>query len=1053
MSDAEAVITGSDELEGARRWHRDAYAAGVAFVHTPGPIAFVLGAGASVSSECPKTTVVDEILSELILRWPGRTVREVLYRVDQAQIQTRLAPLFEGASPYIGYLSLAALGRRRRVHVLNLNWDPMIERACRLLGVPCLAFDLKRSPSQEEIQRALPEDGGVLVAHVHGRLGEECRYDYLTTLKLDATEKAFVRRYFSPHPRVFAGVSLLGDSDLVDLLWNEDAPAPTWYFGRGPDDAAVADLRQVLPHRAEIVVGEDIDFDDLMVILLGRVANFIWDDFRRGREAIYLPSFSQIAWPKKTILRPFLTARICPLVNGTRTGKSTVAHLLAYLKTLWLDDVPSDECVRTFKGARQTVAALSPLTAADSGVLVLEDVFGTTRFDDNPTLLAEVERVARAAPRITMILSSRLDRWQEAERPAGPSVAGRTWQPRDKWYAKERLIQFTKVVAPGDSSLIEAIDLDRLRTPAQIADATRGLERTPEAQVEEKLHVLERSEELALVATLVRLARFRSEPVTSAFIATRLGRTIDDIPFARAFIHDFPFESGRCLTLSHDEDVEAVDRYLTARVGDAVAIDVIALLGVDVADAIARWATIQAAERGEVEAVMRAPAAVIIDVAPDILRAGWRNEQVVERLIAAPYDQWSLLDLAYELVRLWSRIGSSAHGQRLLDRILDDRTARGAYAVLEACLYLPHTASDEIWSRLNSRLWQLLDDAAAAEEVALAVDALLWRPPPPRRPAVQWLRAAEQKITTSDRRYGLWRFVAAYHPGGAREMIGHRTLVTDTTVGLDDEQHEFAAGLVAWHFIHQSRARALLSRQPWVDKDFLCRSTYQSRQGEGADDVERLVRSLARQPFTAPWAFHVVCNIMSNPSAAPITGEIIEVASEALAASPPGHAGVVSAAATYESARTFERELQGYFAEAASREALLDALAGGMLIDDTIVAPPRFVYALQPEVIYDICGVDWPALDALIADTTRGLLVPTLMNEVRRHVPGLLAAGHEPSRVRAARQRLERGDLRNCERGAQQRQPAGGGGDAFFQLLEFAVRIESVPSEDDGRLF
>ena len=1053
MSDAGVVTRDNEEFEGTRRWHRDAYAAGVVFARTPGPIALVLGAGSSLSSNCPNTAVVDHALGELILRWPGRTVREVLYRVNQAEIQARLNPLFDDTSPYIGYLSLAALGRRRRVHVLNLNWDPMIERACRLLGIPCLSFDLKRPPSEDEISRALPIDSGVLVAHVHGKLGEECRYDYLTTLKLDAIEKAFVRRYFSPYPRVFVGVSLLGDSDLVDLLWNEEAPAPTWFFARGLGDAVVADLRQVLPHRAEIVNGEDIDFDDLMVILLGKAAHFIWDDFRRGREAIFLPPFSQIAWPRRTILRPFLTARICPLVSGTRAGKSTLAHLLAYLKTLWFADVLSDDCVRTFKGARQTVAALSPLTADDSGVLILEDAFGAARFDDNPTLLEEVERVARAAPRITMILTSRLDRWQEAEPPAGPLVAGRTWQPRDKWYARERLIQFAQVLAPSDRSLVEAIQAGRLRTPAQIADATKGIERTPDAQVEEKLHVLERSEELALVATLVRLARFRSEPVTGEFVAGQLGRALEDMPFAGAFIHDFPFEGGRCLTLSHDEDVESVDRYLNMRGVASVGADVGTLLDVDVTDAVARWATVQAAERGDVDTVTGASATVIVDVAPDLLRTGWGNERVVELLIGAPFDHWSLLDLAYELVRLWSRVGRTAHGQRLLERMLDDRTARGAYAILEACLYLPHTASDEIWSRLNARLWQLLDNPAAAEEVALAVDALLWRPPPPRRALDEWLRAAEQRITGSDRRYGLWRFVVAYHPSGARTMLDHGTLITDTTIGLDEEQREFAAWLVAWHFIHQSRARALLNRQPWVDKDFLCRSTYQSRQGEGADDVERLVRSLARRPSTAPWAFHVVCNIMSNPSAAPITGEIIDVARAALAAAPVAHPGVVSAAITYESSRVFERELQSYFADEMSREALLEALASGLLIDGTVVAPPRFVYALQPELIYGTCGVEWPALDALLADTARAPLMPTLMNEVRRHVPSLLAAGYTPAKVRAARQRLKRGDLRNCERGAQQRQPAAGDGDVFFQLFEFVVRVEVTPSENDGTLF
>jgi hypothetical protein len=1037
---------------GANAWHRLAYATGVDFVMTPGPLAFVLGAGASLTSKCPKTDVVDVALQELIMRWPERTVREVLYRVEQTEVQTRLAPLFADAVPYIGYVSLAALGRRRRVHVLNLNWDPMIEVACERLGIPCLPFDLKQPPADDEIDAALPPNGGVLIAHVHGRLGESCRYDYLSTLKLDAAEKDFVASYFTPHPRVFAGVSLRGDSDLVDLLWDAEGPAPTWYFGRGLAAADVDDLRELLPHHAQLVVDDEVDFDDLMVILLGKVSNFIWDDFRRGREAIYLPSFSQIAWPKKRILRPFLTQRICPLINGSRVGKSTIAHLLAYLKTLWYADWPSGDYVRTFKGTRATVAALSPLAPGDVGALILEDVFGAGRFDENPTLLNELERVVAASRGLTVILTSRIDRWQDAAPPRGPLVAGRKWHPRDSWYERARLKQFAGVVADGDRAVLEAIEDRRLQTPAQIFDHVKGVERTAAAPVEEKLRVLERSHELALVCTLIRLARFRSEPVTLEFVSAQLRGSIDDIDFARAFLHDFPFEDGRCLTLRHDEDVEAVDCYLRQRGVGVVAAEVEALLRVDVEDVVARWAAAQSVERGDVDAVLDTPSDVLADIAPDVLRAGWRDARVVGRLIATQFDQWSLLDLAYELVRLWPLMDGAPHCRRLLDRMLDDRGARGAYAILEACLYLPGTASDEIWSKLNTRLWQRLESVDAGEEVALAIDALLWRPPPPERAIGEWVAAAEKAITDGDRRSGLWRFVAAYHPAGAQAMISHTTLITDTTVGLDDEQRAFAAGLVGWHFVHQSRARALLNRQPWVDKDFLCRSTYRERAGAGADDVERLVLSLAQGATTAPWAFHVVCNIMSNPSAAPIKPEVVELGGRALALAPAGHPGVVTAAATYESSRLFTAELVEYFKDADARDALLEALAAGVVIDGTRVAPPRFVFALPADLIYDICGIDWPALDALWPDRVDSL-VATLLAEARRRAAALVAAGHDPRRVRAATTRLARGDLRHCERGAQQRQPAGASGDAIFQMLELAVMAEDVTSADDGRLF
>jgi hypothetical protein len=344
-------------------------------------------------------------------------------------------------------------------------------------------------------------------------------------------------------------------------------------------------------------------------------------------------------------------------------------------------------------------------------------------------------------------------------------------------------------------------------------------------------------------------------------------------------------------------------------------------------------------------------------------------------------------------------------------------------------------------------------EPGASEEVALALDGLLWRPLPAERAADEWLHAVEERVQQHEPRWALWRFLAAYHPSGARVSLQRNTLAADAAMGFDEEQRRFAGWLVAWHFVHQSRARALLSRQPWVDKDFLCRTTYVVREGEGAADVERLVRTLAASPETAPWAFHVTCNIMSNPSAAPVGDEVIEVGRQALVASPPGHPGVVSAAVTYESAREFHRELKAYFAEPEARDALLAGLSEGVVVAGTRVALPRFAFALKAEVIYDICGIEWPRLEALVEAEVPGVpLVTALVGEVRRRMPKLIEAGYEPALVRTALVRGERGDLRNWEQAASQRRPAGGSDDPFLQLLELAAEAER-PSDSDGTLF
>jgi hypothetical protein len=1042
-----------------RRWHRLAHDAGSGLATLPGPVCFVLGAGASISSKCPTTAEVDRKLRELTRsRFPGRFVRDVLHHFSQTQVQLQLAPLFAHANPYIGYLSLAALGRHRRVHVLNLNWDPMLKRACDELGVASVSFDLRSPPSIEEVAKQLADDSGLLIAHVHGRLGEECRYEQLSTLKFDTAEKDLIAAQFFAHPRVFIGASLLGDSDLKELLWNDDGSiAPTWYFGRPVDLEAEDELRATLPHRTTIALDCDVEFDDLLVIVLGQVAQYRWDDFRADREPIPLEGFSRIAWPRGQIMRPVLSRRICPLVGSTRIGKSTVAHLLAYLKLLWYLDDPRKGDVRTFRGPQQTVAALSSLESDSQSVLVLEDVFGATRFDDNPTLRQELARVSVEAQKATVILTSRLDRWHDAD-AIGSGLESQI-EPTGQWYRRTRLRQFAREIGARErpaliDALIEAINDDRLHTPAQIADEVQGVARTPAAEVEEKRHVLEQADELASLCTLVRLSEFHSEPVTTSGVERQFGLRFDEIPSAKAFLHDFSIDGEQCLRLGHPEDLEAVDRYLEQLGPHHVTSKLTGLAAGSFEGALQRWSTVRGAERGDFEPVLQAPAHVVSDVAGDLLRVGWSDERVMELLIKIDYDQWALLDLAYELVRLWSRVRASPLGPRLLERILDDRIARGAYAVLEACLYLPHTAAGEIWDTLRNRLWQLLKDPLATQEVALAVDALLWRPPPAKHSVDDWLARVESRFGETDAAWALWRFAAAYHPAGARSRIAHSVFAVDRVLKWSEQQAEFGAWLVAWHFAHQSRARAVLARQSWVDKDFLCRGTYPEREGDGSEDVERLVQSLVRFPGTAPWAIHVACNIMSNPSAAPVTADVISIARAAFGSASPAATGVISAVATYESAATFGPEIKRYFAERRSRDALLRSLSEGIDALGTVVVPPRFVFSLKPELIYALTDLKFPRLEELANEIGLAApLVATLLPEVRRRVPELVAAGYDRRRVEAAVTRGERGDLDRWEEAAAARPAADGPFDPFRHLLELATLAETVPSEETGTLF
>ena len=107
------------------------------------PITFVIGAGSSMSSGTPTTQAAFDSVAAHTSRMPAAAVRDRLHEVAPADRRAALNPLFRDIVPGIGYRALAALGRTRRVNVLNLNWDPLVVEACARLGVPCDAYDIR----------------------------------------------------------------------------------------------------------------------------------------------------------------------------------------------------------------------------------------------------------------------------------------------------------------------------------------------------------------------------------------------------------------------------------------------------------------------------------------------------------------------------------------------------------------------------------------------------------------------------------------------------------------------------------------------------------------------------------------------------------------------------------------------------------------------------------------------------------------------------------------------------------------------------------------------
>src|SRR5262249_3607045 len=161
--------------------------------------------------------------------------------------------------------------------------------------------------------------------------------------------------------------------------------------------------------------------------------------------------------------------------------------------------------------------------------------------------------------------------------------------------------------------------------------------------------------------------------------------------------------------------------------------------------------------------------------------------------------------------------------------------------IFEACLYMRRAVDEHLWHQVYAALGELSRDPQGHREVALAVDALTWRPPPEPYRNPPWPRDFVRSSKPSEARWALLRFLAGYHGAGLHELDVEELLRQDLTVSWTEEQAEFAAWLVRWHFIHQSRARAQFARQPWVDKDFLCRALHPTPTKQDQGPVNRLL--------------------------------------------------------------------------------------------------------------------------------------------------------------------------------------------------------------------
>jgi hypothetical protein len=1036
------------------------------------PVSFVLGAGCSLSSGAPATATVHSAFEDATRGRRGSAeVRDLLHLIPEAEKQDILRPLFANAIPYIGYLSLAALGRRRRVHVLNLNWDTLLEQACDQLSVPHVSFDFNDRSLWNEVERLSPESG-ILIVHPHGILGHECRYETLATLRFDDDQKNYISTHFLAHTTVVVGASVTNDTDLHELLLAQPRPvsgrpaASQWYFGRPDATAQQESIRRVLlpgaalTYRAE----PDVDFDQLLVTVLERERGASWDRLRQSRTSAGLLALDQVAWPAPALLRPLLPHSIVGLLGQARLGKTVVGHLLAYLRSLWSagylwqgPDLP----VRVVEGASDGIAALAGILSGEQWVYLVEDPFGSTDHHvANPGFPDELRRISALPSPPMVVLTSRLAPWRAGEEAAlSPIAVPLSDTAPSSWYTSTSLIGLARRLAPGRDDLVDDVERRELVTPARVRDAAlfglRGARPKtaddPDAEVHDKLELLHSDHQLALVCSLARLQEFGTQPLRVAALDRWVDGGLSAVAASGAFLLRFDFERVPRVRLAHATDREATDAFIAGSAGELQRLFQDAdEEGRAYLEALRYWFLIAAARDGKRDDVLGAGRRDLLEWSPLILASMPMEEEVLYALAELAIDEWDLRDMSYELVRLWPTLRRTAGGRRLLRQFLANRDGHGTYGLLESCLYLRNSTSGDIWTALYDTLWSLLDDPGSERELAIAVDTLMWRPPPERYRDVAWAREFLQCATPTSERWGLLRFLAGYHAAGFPFLDVDHLLDEDATVGWNSQQAEFASWLLRWHFIHQSRGRAQLARKPWVDKDFLCRALHPAPKKTAISGTNRLLQSFGDFREQAGWAVFVGCSLPAYGQ--PLDARGHSLVRRAIERVGPADPGLLAAVLTYETATAYVNELRNYFLAEENREALLDALVDGLKIDGVELQPPRYMVPRSVGGIYEDAGLQWerlkewiPLADRLGADSRFD--VDGLARRLQERLDAV-AASDAVLRTHAedVLARVAAGDLRDLDNVAGARDA----GDAYLHLLEVAARSRATRS---GRLF
>jgi hypothetical protein len=958
------------------------------------PLCMLIGAGASLSAGGPYTAeVVEAVRSARPGTFPdAKSVYERGHEISIREIDTAIKRLFNDLVPNIGYRCLAVMARERPIAVVNLNWDDCIPRACDKVGLSAEDHRSLHLDDVDDVHATWTEfkrrGRGLLSVHPHGLLATgDLRFATKKTLKIKEAQLDLLRELMRLHT-IVVGTSLSGPHDVTDLLeamrpQNEKETELLWVLERGDrrrepgiDTPAGRDLRKALDARESslnFVAAPEVDFDMFMTMLRATEVGLSWDEWtKEQRGEVNLPALADLVMPNPMVTRKLLDAKNVLLTGRAEVGKSVIANLLAHWHAILAGGDTRSRKTTGFLEARNALGGLVDKPATAKKIVICDDCLSV---ETTPEEVAEMTATLRNADgTMSVVMTSGPTELLSARTPPSQldeAIDVVVLEAADTW-TTSGLRQYARHLGAGTpeatAALIGQIDRCELTTPIQVKRAHRRSTAPPERYKQEQTQLCEHVEGLcrqapeeALLLALMRMQDL-SHPHTREELLEMSNAKAEEVlndPWDLASIFQMDQEylrlSDDCLRKAVDRCIEKHRNPLRRKIAEG---------GQQL-----HWA-ITALEQWDVlHATTSSPSEIrkLTDVqremfGPQLVENAIDDENAaldaIETLRELAHDEWALKDVALVLLEHWHRLERHQEALALRDRFLADGARYGTYALFEGLLRRGGWAPPELWHPVQTRVLDMargrafgMDEQRRRRHIALSFDALLWRTAPAEDSQHRiLLRKLLDAATDDSVLRTMFAVAVAYHydRAVALKLPGLDQLL-GPSAGVTEDQAQEMAWLVAWHFVHQSRNRAVASRRFFNSTHTSMRTAgrqrlldrhFQERElpEPWASQVKNVVQALGRWKSTAGWGLHLMMNI--HATAGTFVPDKLE---EIVQRTDSDDQGLIAAAIAYVPAGDTHETIKPLICSGDGRRALLAGLGNGVLVNGVRVISPRFL--------------------------------------------------------------------------------------------------------------